>query len=207
MMIKVCGLKQPENIYAINHLKPDLMGFIFYPKSKRFIDIKTINSAVQKLNDSIKKVAVFVNENAESIHHQIHSYGFDYVQLHGNESPQTVSELKTLGYGIIKAFSIKEDFDFAKTHKYENLCNYFLFDTATPLYGGSGKKFNWDVLAKYSGKTPFLLSGGINNNDINDLKNFTHPQLKAVDVNSGFEVEPGLKDVDLLKKFIKEIRK
>jgi len=206
MKVKVCGLKQAENIKAISQLNTDFMGFIFYPKSKRFVDMKIIQNQFKQIDESVNKVAVFVNETAEDIHKQISSFEFDFIQLHGKESPQTVTKLKSLGYGIIKAFSINTVFNFNETKDYEEFCDYFLFDTATPLYGGSGKKFNWDILSNYKGKTPFLLSGGISAKDINDVKNFSHSKLAGVDLNSGFEIEPGLKDVDLLEKFIKEIK-
>lgn len=199
-------MKAPVNIQEISYLKPDFMGFIFYPKSKRFVHMKTIANQYKKINDKIEKVAVFVNESAENIHHEIRSYGFDFIQLHGNESPETIAELKTYGYKIIKAFSVKDGFDFKISLPYEDLCDYFLFDTATPLYGGSGSKFNWNILSQYQGNTPFLLSGGIHINDSMEIKKLKHPQLIGVDVNSGFEIEPGLKDIDLLKKFIKEIK-
>lgn len=206
MKIKICGLKQAENIDAIHPLNPDLMGFIFYPKSKRFVDMESIVNTFERIDSSIKKVAVYVNESAEEIHRQIKSFNFDYIQLHGKEIPETVSELKSMGYGVIKAFSVDSEFDFKVTEAYDGICDYLLFDTATPLYGGSGKKFNWEILSHYKGQTSFLLSGGININDVDEIKSFSHDKLAGVDVNSGFEIEPGLKDVDLLKKFIKGIK-
>lgn len=207
MKIKICGLKQTENIRAIDELQPDFMGFIFYPKSKRFVNLNDISKSFQKIDDEIKKVAVFVNETADNINQILNGFSFDIIQLHGSESAETVEELKSMGYQIIKAFSMKTGFDFKLLHQYERLCDYFLFDTATPQFGGSGIKFNWDILKQYKGPTPFLLSGGISINDINDIQNLKHPQFTGVDVNSGFEIEPGLKDIDLLEKFIKEIRR
>lgn len=206
MKIKICGLKQSKNIQEVNLLHPDFMGFIFYPKSKRWVNMSEILGSFQNIHKDTKKVAVFVNESAESITSILTSYDFDAIQLHGEESPETVKVLKAKGYQMIKAFSIRTGFNFNLLHKYEELCDYFLFDTATPLYGGSGKKFNWDLLKEYHGSTPFLLSGGISINDADDIQKLKHPQLFGIDINSGFEIEPGLKDINLLHRFIKEIR-
>jgi phosphoribosylanthranilate isomerase len=205
MKIKICGLKNPENIQSIARLNPDWMGFIFYKKSKRFVDMNLIKNKFDGIGKSIGKVAVFVNDHTEEIYSKIDSFGFDYVQLHGKESPDAAADLQSKGYRVIKAFNIKPDFDFHLTKEYENLCDFFLFDTATPLHGGSGNQFNWDILRNYRGETPFLLSGGIKIQDAVRIKNLQHPLLKGVDVNSGFETEPGLKDVGLLEKFIKEM--
>ncbi len=207
MKIKICGLKQSENIQEINELQPDFMGFIFYPKSKRWVDLNNISKSFQKIDDGIKKVGVFVNETTENINQILNGFDFDVIQLHGSESPETVKKLKSKAYQVIKVFSMKTGFDFSLLQQYQGLCDYFLFDTATPKYGGSGIKFNWDLLKQYNGSTPFLLSGGISINDINEIQNLKHPQFVGVDVNSGFEIEPGLKDIDLLEKFIKEIRR
>lgn len=206
MKIKICGLKYDQNIRYINRLQADFMGFIFYPKSKRFINISEVENSINDISPPTKKVAVFVNETAENITAQISSYQFDVVQLHGNEEPKTAERLKSIGYQVIKAFSIHSDFNFEITREYNGICDYFLFDTATSLYGGSGKKFDWQILSTYEENTPFFLSGGINSFDAKQILNFKHPQLFAVDVNSGFEVEPGLKDIDLLHKFIKAIK-
>jgi len=207
MKVKICGLKQSENILEITSLRPDFMGFIFYPKSKRLVNMNEIEESFQKIDDGIKKVAVFVNETAENISQILNGFEFDFIQLHGNESPETVKELKLKGYQIIKAFSMKTGFDFKLLQNYKGISDYFLFDTATPQYGGSGKKFNWDLLENYQGKTPFLLSGGISLKDAEEIKKLHHTRLAGIDVNSGFEIEPGLKDIDLLEKFIKVIRK
>ena len=170
MKIKICGLKQSENIQEVNLLQPDFMGFIFYPKSSRWVHMYEILSSFQKIDKETKKVAVFVNESAENMISILRPYDFDAVQLHGKESPETVKALKAKGYQIIKAFSMKTDFDFNLLQPYERLCDCFLFDTATPQYGGSGKKFNWDVLKEYHGTTPFLLSGGISPNDVHEIQ-------------------------------------
>jgi phosphoribosylanthranilate isomerase len=207
MKIKICGLKQPENIREIRELRPDYMGFIFYRKSKRYVHMNDSFENFQEIDGGIKKVAVFVNETAENISQTLNGLDFDIIQLHGSESPETVKELKSKGYQVIKAFSMKTGFDFSLLQNYEGICDYFLFDTATPQYGGSGKKFNWDLLEHYQDKTSFLLSGGISLKDAEVIKKLHHPRLAGIDVNSGFEIEPGLKDIDLLEKFIKEIRK
>lgn len=206
MKLKICGLKQSENIREINELRPDFMGFIFYPKSKRFVEMKSIEEVFRNIDAQITKTAVFVNESVEYMQNILKNYGFNAAQLHGNEKPGTALELKKMGYLLIKAFSINDNFNFELPHQFEGVCDYFLFDTATKQYGGSGKKFNWDLLENYQGQTPFLLSGGISLNDVREIKMLQHPLMAGIDVNSGFEIEPGLKDIDLLKKFIKEIR-
>ncbi len=155
MKIKICGLKQLQNMEEIAQLQPDFMGFIFYPKSKRLVNMNEIEEGYQKIKNGIRKVAVFVNESAESIRQALNGFDFDIIQLHGNEGPETALELKAMGYKVIKAFSMKTGFDFSLLQNYEGICDYFLFDTATPHYGGSGQKFNWEILKEYQGNTLF----------------------------------------------------
>jgi Phosphoribosylanthranilate isomerase len=160
MKIKICGMKHPENIQNVAALQPDLMGFIFYPKSPRFaepLDIATLNA----LPKTIKKIGVFVNEDLENILTIASKYDLDGVQLHGTELVAMCKELRKAGYLVLKAFPIAEAYNFKVTKAYEGVCDYFLFDTKTDAYGGSGLKFNWGMLDEYVGETPFLLSGGI----------------------------------------------
>ena len=206
MKIKICGMKNPENIRAVAALQPYMMGFIFYPKSPRFaepLDIATLNA----LPKSIKKIGVFVNEDLENILTIATKYNLDGVQLHGTELESMCKELHKSGFIVIKAFPIAEAYNFKVTKKYEGTCNYFLFDTKTDAYGGSGVKFNWGMLDEYVGDTPFLLSGGIADDDAEAILKIEHPKLAGIDLNSKFEVSPGLKNVELLRGFLKELKK
>jgi phosphoribosylanthranilate isomerase len=205
MKIKICGMKFPENIRAVAALHPDFMGFIFYPKSPRYaepLDIATLNS----LPKSIKKIGVFVNENLENILTIAYKYSLDGVQLHGSELVEMCKELHKVGYIVIKAFPISEAYNFKVTKAYEGVCDYFLFDTKTEAYGGSGVKFNWKMLDEYVGETNFLLSGGIAADDAEAILKIKHPKFAGIDLNSKFELKPGLKDIDLLKNFILELK-
>lgn len=306
MTIKVCGMRDSDNIRDLIQLPIDYIGFIFYEKSPRFVAAipEIFNS---KALNTIKKVGVFVNADIDFVVNKIRKYDLNAVQLHGKETPQYLSQLKiknlnlnlnslklgnsaselkaltdalainfsklnTARYEILiassktrelenslvvdpsklnmlkneltinslklntlkneldinnsklnaiinelaidnplmieiwKAFSVDEHFDFNDTKPYEQLANKFLFDTKTPQHGGSGQKFNWDLLKKYKGNTPFFLSGGISEADNQGVKNFQHPQFYGLDLNSKFEISPALKDVPILEKFIKSVR-
>lgn len=197
-------MKHPHNINELGQLPIDYMGMIFYEKSPRFVDRLT-DIHLQMLPKSIKRVGVFVNASADHIKAKIKDYSLDSIQLHGNESPEFCKELnKTIP--VVKAFSISEIKDLKKTEAYEGTASLFLFDTKTPQYGGSGKKFDWLILDKYKGDTPFLLSGGISADDTGSIKAIRHPQFYGIDLNSKFELEPGLKDIQLLKQFIKSLK-
>lgn len=211
MKIKVCGLRDPENIEALAQLPIDFMGFIFYRKSPRYVGKGLENwlAANEAKLEGIKRVGVFVNAEIEEILNRVHDFELDYVQLHGNESPEYCREIKLLWEAssarraqFIKAFPVDADFDFAETQTYEGICSLFLFDTKTPQHGGSGVSFDWNLLAKYKGNTPFLLSGGIDEDDSDAIKQLNFPQLYGVDVNSRFEVEPGIKNKEKVKQFI-----
>ena len=206
MKIKICGMKFPENIRAVAALKPDFMGFIFYPKSPRYAE-PLDSAALSALPVSIKKIGVFVNENLENILTFVYKYKLDGVQLHGTELVEMCKELRKTGLMVIKAFPIAEAYNFRVTRPYEGVCDYFLFDTKTDAYGGSGVKFNWKMLDEYVGETPFLLSGGIAADDAEAILKIKHPKFAGIDLNSKFEVKPGEKNVELLKVFLKEIRK
>lgn len=177
----------------------DLLGFIFYEKSKRFI-----TSATPKLRNT-KKVGVFVNETNETILELVRSHFLDFVQLHGNESPEECDELAKY-VSVIKAFGIHEKFNFEDLSAYEKSVSYFLFDTQTEQYGGSGKQFRWTLLSKYILSTPFILSGGIKEESLNELLSFQHEKMIGIDMNSGFETEPANKDVDKIELFTKKIK-
>jgi phosphoribosylanthranilate isomerase len=203
LRIKVCGMKYTQNGQEVEKLDVDFLGYIFYAPSKRFVG-ETPEPGL--FNTEKPKVGVFVDENAFEILALSRNLGFEWVQLHGKENPKTCQLLKRQGLKIIKAFSVDENFDFENTLPYEKVANYFLFDTKTENHGGSGQKFNWSVLDKYDGHIPFFLSGGIGPEDAETILKINHPKITGVDVNSGFEDEPGLKNTEKLEKFIQEIK-
>ena len=202
--LKICGMKLPENVQAVAALKPDYLGFIFYRGSKRFIDGLT-PSFVRNLPSGIKRTGVFVNEELNKVAELAALYGLNAVQLHGEEPVKYCIALKGLladhGVQLIKAFGVDEHFDFNQLKSYENVVDYFLFDTQTPDHGGSGKTFNWKLLDKYTLDKPYFLSGGIGLDSIEQIKNIKDTRLYAIDINSRFELAPGLKDIDKLKEF------
>jgi phosphoribosylanthranilate isomerase len=202
LKIKVCGMKYTANRGEVEKLPVDFLGFIFYPKSKRFVGENTDPGL---FNSAKTKVAVFVDENAFEILGLTKNLGFEFVQLHGKENSQTCRMLKKQGLKVIKAFNLNDSFKFEKLREYETTVDYFLFDTKTDLPGGSGKKFKWEILEKYQGTVPFFLSGGIVPEDAEAIKKLQHPQLFGIDLNSGFEDEPGLKNIEKLKEFILHI--
>lgn len=202
--LKICGMKLPENIQAVNGLKPDYLGFIFYRDSKRFVDGLT-PSFVKGLPTGVRKTGVFVNEELNRVAELAIMYGLNAVQLHGQEPVKYCIALKGLladaGIILIKAFGVDEDFDFSSVNAYANVVDYFLFDTQTPDHGGSGKTFNWSLLENYKLDKSYFLSGGIGPESVSELKQINDPRLYAIDVNSRFELAPGLKDIDKLKDF------
>ncbi len=204
MKIKVCGMKHSDNIKEIQNCLPDFIGFIFYEKSPRYIN-SSIKSFIVSSNKKTKRVGVFVNSAIEKVLDIVSKYELDFVQLHGNESVEYVKQLSTK-IKVIKAFRVYESFNWDTVGDYTPYVNYFLFDTATKNYGGGGKKFNWDLLKKYKSNTPFFLSGGITINDVSIIKELNVPQLYAIDINSKFETEPGVKEAKLVKEMIKKIR-
>lgn len=201
LLVKICGMRDPGNIRDILTLNPDFMGFIFYSKSPRFVNnYSEINDI--EFPDNLIKTGVFVNETPETIMQIVKIYHLQAVQLHGNESPEVCKLLKNNGLKVIKAFSIAVSDDFNQTSDYEGFADYFLFDTKTPAYGGSGERFNWQLLNYYQGNTLFFLSGGICVDDATAIKSINHPLLLGVDLNSRFEITPAIKNKTLLKQFI-----
>lgn len=192
----------PENITEAAALKPDYMGFIFYPKSPRYAG--ALDPAA--LPDNVRRVGVFVNASLSEIESTAKRYGLHSIQLHGSESPETCQALREKGYEIIKAFGIETTDDFKQTVPYEGFCDLFLFDTRAPAHGGSGQRFDWRLLDRYNGKIPFLLSGGISSDNAEEILNIEHPCFYGIDLNSRFEIEAGLKNTGLLERFIKTIR-
>ena len=205
MIIKVCGLREPDNLRSVEMLDVDFLGFIFYERSPRAVS--DYCEYVEVIGNCKKnKVGVFVNETVETMIEKGRLYRLNFLQLHGQETPDVCRELRQNGYPVIKAFSIASAVDFRQTEQYRNCCNYFLFDTKCSGYGGSGKRFDWRLLDAYHGETPFLLSGGLTPDCVNELKQLKHPQFAGIDLNSGFEIYPAMKDVDRLKDLISQLR-
>lgn len=200
-------MSDPENIQGVLNAKPDYLGYIFYPKSKRYVGDKPNRTIFEMVPISTQKVAVFVNEEAETVGNICQKFHMDIAQLHGNESPKYCQEVRDFGLTIFKAFSVNEQFDFSILTSYQDVVDFFLFDTKGELPGGTGLKFNWEILKDYHLPVPFLLSGGIKPNDIEELASFNHEQLYALDINSGFEISPAVKDTKKVNEFISQIRK
>jgi phosphoribosylanthranilate isomerase len=201
--LKICGMKYSDNIQEIAALQPDYLGFIFWEKSSRKFDLKEL----PKLDSNIKKVGVFVDASLEEIQNKVKLFQLDVIQLHGKESVEFCSDLKNEKIEIIKTFSIDNEFDFSQLKAYENVVDFFLFDTKGKLPGGNGTTFDWQVLENYNLQKPFFLSGGIGLTEIEKLQEFLDSDLSkycyAIDVNSRFETEPGLKNKNELEKFKK----
>jgi phosphoribosylanthranilate isomerase len=218
LQIKVCGMREPENIRALNTLDVDMMGLIFYPKSPRYVRSIPVSAgivpdrAASLLRPRAKLVGVFVNEMPQTVVTHAYNYRLDYIQLHGNETPTYIDNLKrTLipdilpDVKIIKAISIREADDVKRWRQYEGHIDLLLFDTKCKTVGGSGEQFDWSVLSAYDGDIPFLLSGGIGPQDAEIIKKFKHPMFAGIDVNSKFEDAPAHKDIDKLQNFISSI--
>jgi phosphoribosylanthranilate isomerase len=195
MMIKVCGMRDAENIREVEALGIDLMGFIFWPKSSRYVSERPAY-----LPTNCKRVGVFVDEDIESVKRIADDYVLEFIQLHGHESADYCAQLK--GLKLIKAISVSGQDDIATYKTYEGLVDYFLFDTKCPSVGGSGQQFDWSMLSAYDGNTPFLLSGGIGPDDAERLRASHREKCVGIDLNSRFEIGPGLKDINKLKDFL-----
>ena len=198
MKLKVCGMKYPENIREVIKLSPDFLGFIFYQKSPRYMADTLKSGDLTDIPPHIKKVGVFVDESLPVILERISEYGLDLVQLHGKESPDFCQAIKKTGTGIIKVFHVGEAMDWTQLKAYQLFIDFFLFDTKSKKYGGTGKAFNWEILESYDLATPYFLSGGISLDNIDLIKTKGPNAPYALDVNSRFEVKPGYKDTALL---------
>lgn len=226
-LIKVCGMRDPDNIRAVAQLSIDYMGLIFYPKSSRYVDMQhlctglmpdqadpNISEATKADNhNGIGRVGVFVDAMAQDIITRVVAFELDAVQLHGSETPTFIRNLRATivpdirpTLKVFKAMSISSADDFAHCTQYEGVVDMFVFDTKCTGYGGSGQQFDWSLLDSYHGTVPFLLSGGIGPDDAERIKAVNHPQFVGVDLNSRFETEPAVKDVQLIGSFIKQLR-
>ncbi|MGK0385613.1 MAG: phosphoribosylanthranilate isomerase [Patiriisocius sp.] len=211
LKLKICGMK--HNVAQVATLQPDYLGFIFYEKSARnYID------EVIDVSEKIKRVGVFVDAPISCVLKKIKMFKLDVIQLHGDESAFYVNEInqnilnlpantKEGGIEVWKVFSVSKEFDFSEISGYENLVDKFLFDTKGKDKGGTGFAFDWSVLKNYPSTKPFILSGGISLENISEAKKLMKKNIPiyAIDVNSKFEMKPGLKDVSALKNLIKEI--
>lgn len=208
MEIKVCGMRDPENIRElIDQVKPDWMGLIFYPKSPRFVSYQSAN---QIAGLPIKKVGVFVNEEEDQILKRIKDFDLSAVQLHGQETPGFVESLsKKTSAEIWKVISVRDQINWQSLKGYLPFVSKFLFDTATSAHGGSGQKFDWTILETYPYDKGFLLSGGLDEDSVEEISALVDklPQLQGVDLNSRFEDAPGVKNIEILKKFKKRLLK
>jgi len=199
--LKICGLR--DNIQEVAALQPDYAGFIFYPKSPRYVGE---NFKMPELDKRINKVGVFVNEPVDSLVVKVRKYKLQYAQLHGTEAPEECQAIRDKGIGIIKAFAMGEHFDFRQLEQYDSTVDYFLFDTKTAGFGGSGRSFDWELLKKYKLEKKYFLSGGISLENLELLKELDLSMVHALDVNSRFEVSPGLKDIHALVKLKAKIK-
>ena len=200
MIVKVCGLREKENISEICTSDVQMIGLNFYPLSSRFISAYD-EEAIQAIPNYIKKAGVFVNADATFVKDKIETYGLDDVQLHGDEDFAYCKEISEK-CRVIKVFRIDDEFDWSSVDDYSKIAEYFLFDTKTSAFGGSGKKFNWEILDNYKEATPFLLSGGIGPADAMIINTISHPQFAGIDINSKFEIAPAFKSKQLVDTFL-----
>jgi len=196
MKLKVCGMREVANIKSVLAIKPDYMGFIFYPKSKRFVDELPLAGIDF---GTTQKVGVFVNEPLDSLAEKVKKFGLDYVQLHGDESLSYLVAVKYLGVKVIKVFRIQDELPIHEILAFEQEADYFLYDTLSIEYGGSGKKFLWDILNDSPSSKPFWLSGGLSIENLKAAGLIHHPGFIGIDVNSKFESHPGMKNIELLR--------
>lgn len=197
-------MQDPENIRELVELQPDYIGLIFYENSKRYAGATPAMAIEEIIPESIEPVGVFVNEDISEIEDICADYNINMLQLHGDESPAFCGELKDKGFKVIKAFGVDEQFDFKKLEPYKNKVDFFLFDTKGKERGGNGITFDWSVLKKYDNSVPFFLSGGLSADNISEVLKLEGMNLYAVDVNSKFEIEAGVKDINLLRASVFE---
>lgn len=202
--VKICGMKEPANIEKVSAFAPDYMGFIFYENTPRFVGREF--SIPNNFPASIKRVGVFVNESIAVILEKVKRFRLDFVQLHGDESVGLCNKLNHEGISVIKVFRVNDDFDFATTTEFEDVSEYFLFDTKGKQYGGNSERFNWHMLKRFNQKVPFFLSGGIGPESIEEILQLKNLNLHAIDVNSGVEQSPGSKDLNKVSLIINKLR-
>lgn len=206
MIVKVCGMREPQQMKALENMGVDLMGMIFFPKSPRFVDGEDVCSGC--LPKNIRKVGVFVKADLATVVATVKKYNLSFVQLHGGEDVDFANLVKKhTGVGIIKAVSVSGVDDVKNlSAEWESVADYMLFDYKCVGYGGSGQQFDWAVLDDYKLNLPFLLSGGIGPDDAEAVKKENHPKFAGVDLNSKFEISPANKDIEKVKEFLSKIR-
>lgn len=195
-------MREVQNIEDLITIEPDFIGFIFHEKSPRNV----VSKPKFNTSENTKLVGVFVNQKQDFITQKSKRFDLDFIQLHGNESPEFCQKMQNLGFKIIKAFNIHTDFDFEILKKYVPYCEYFLFDAFGKNAGGNGIVFNWNLLENYQEKTPFLLSGGIDGTMVTQIKEFKHEFFAGIDINSKFEIKPAFKNIEKIKQFKHEIK-
>lgn len=200
MIVKVCGMRDRQNIQDICALSINMIGLNFYPQSSRYI-AQYDAASIERIPKHVKRVGVFVNASYDFLLDRIETFSLDYIQLHGDESVDYCSLVKE-SCPVIKVFRIDESFEMSSITEFENEADYFLFDTRCKSYGGSGKKFNWDMLDQYTGQKGFMLSGGIGPEDALALCQFKHDQFVGIDINSKFELAPAIKSKDSINTFL-----
>lgn len=208
MKVKVCGMRQPSNIDAVAALDIDMMGFIFYRRSPRYVtELQSDVIAALRMR-GVEPVALFVDEELDTVTDTMERYGFLTAQLHGNESPEYCDKLRSRGFKVLKAISISGEDDIDRAALYDGHADMLVLDTKSPGKGGSGVKFNWELLAAASFTTPYLLSGGISPDDIRAVKAVYEQSgglMAGVDINSRFETAPAIKDASAVADFIAEL--
>lgn len=212
-------MRDADNIRDISALGVDMIGLIFYPPSPRYVQQFSSGAGIipdyaPDMGKTPLRVGVFVDDMPQNIVTRVYNYKLDYIQLHGNEPRETLENLRATiapdinpKIKIIKAISVSSAEDIKKYKEYVGAADLFLFDTKCKTVGGSGEQFDWQVLQAYDGDVPFLLSGGIGPDDAERIKNFHHPKCIGIDLNSKFEIEPALKDVEKLKQFLVKVKK
>jgi len=208
LKIKVCGMRDSANIQAVLAGEPDLMGFIFYEKSPRNVGEELDAELLKSFPRTVQKVGVFVNAHPDLILRNVKKYNLDMVQLHGDEMPDVCRNVRNRGITVVKAFRMDGSFNFARLNNYKPHCDYFLFDTKGDAYGGNGVPFDWGLLRKYDNEKPYFLSGGISIENLDALVALKNQGLNiyGVDINSKFEISPGLKDASQVTAFMSTLR-
>lgn len=227
MIVKVCGMREPENIRAIAALGVDMIGMIFCPDSSRYVSMTSSRAGIipdygadmrpavgaQGMSKRPQLVGVFVDDMPQNIVTRIYNYNLDCVQLHGDESPVMIDNLRRTadpdirpGLKIIKALSVADESDVKRWRQYEGHADMLLFDTKGEQAGGNGQRFDWRLLDEYDGNIPFLLGGGIGLDDVEGIRKIQHPMFAGIDLNSKFETSPGVKDAGRLAAFLRQLR-
>ena len=205
MKLKVCGMRDSQNIAQLLQLRPDYMGFIFFEKSPRNVGNQLDEALLKSFPSTTQKVGVFVNASLDFVKAQVNRYELDLVQLHGDESAEYVADLFAVGIRVMKVFSIGDSFDFKQLGQYNPFVEYFLFDTKGKTRGGTGEVFDWEILKDYDQEVPFFLSGGIDLENVEQLEELKDLNIHAIDVNSRFELSPALKDIDKVKDLTEKL--